>query len=155
MQYSYISPKIEVRDSANGKGVFAKEKILKDELITDFSTGPGKYINTIEADKLYDKDEDYMIQVDDDLFFAATNESEMEATDYLNHSCNANCGIHGSLKIVAMRDIEPKEEITFDYCMSESSPSYSMKCNCQTSQCRGAVTGNDWKQKDLQEKYRG
>lgn len=95
-----------------------------------------------------------MIQVDNDLFFVATNKKELEAADHINHSCNPNCGINGTLKIVAMKDIGPGEEITFDYAMCESSK-YEIKCACGSSNCRKTISGNDWKKRKLQKKYCG
>jgi len=152
---SYISPKVKKRISRlGGCGVFAIGKIKKDELITDFINGPGKYINIKEADKLFDSGWDYMLQVDDDTYFAATTEDELEDTDFINHSCNPNCGIKGKIKIVAMRNIEHGEEITFDYAMSESSK-YEFNCECGQSNCRKVITGDDWKKLDLQKKYKG
>ncbi len=151
---SYISPKVKIGESNNGKGLFALEKIHKGELIIDFTKGSGKFITVKEADKLYEEGNDYMIQVDNDLIFASTNQEELECVDFLNHSCDPNCGINGTLKIVTMKDIEPKEEITFDYAMSESSE-YKMKCCCKSLNCRKIITGNDWKIKKLQKKYKG
>ena len=152
---SYVHPKVKIGQSRIGKGLFALEKISQGELIIDFAKGPGKFLTTKEADKIYEKGSDYMIQVDDDLFFAATNREELEDADFINHSCNPNCGIKGRLQIVAMRDIEPAEEITFDYAMCESSSGYEMKCSCGSSNCRKVITGNDWKIKGLQKKYKG
>ncbi len=130
------------------------DKIKKEELVADYSKGFGKYVNSKEADELYKKGWDHMIQVDDDLFFAATKKDEFEEADYINHSCNPNCGIKNKLEIVAMRDIEPGEEINIDYAMMESSE-YSFKCNCGATNCRVIVTGNDWEIKELQERYKG
>ena len=152
---SYLSNKVKVSPSeTSGKGLFADQKIDKNELIADYSLGLGKYVSAQEADILFDSGQDHMIQVDDDLFFAATHEGEFEDSDLVNHSCEPNCGVEGKLKIVAMRDIEPGEEITFDYAMSESSD-YKIACNCGKSACRGIITGNDWKIKELQKKYTG
>ena len=152
---SYSSPKVERRNSGlDGKGLFAKQHISKDELLIDFSSGPGKFISLKETDALYDKEYDYMIQVDADLFFAAMNDNDLEDEDFINHSCEPNCGIRGSLQVVAMRDIEPGEEITFDYAMTESSD-YSMPCKCGRKNCRRIITGNDWKNEKLQQKYAG
>lgn len=157
---TYISPKVEVRDSPIefrdkiGQGVFAKEKILKGEVVFDFKEGTGKYITSAEMDKLFEEDMDYGIQVGDNLFFAATEAGEMEVGDYLNHSCSANLGIKDSLKMVAMRDIEPNKEVAFDYAMSEYSD-FTIKCFCGNINCRGVITGDDWKKKDLQERYKG
>jgi putative transposase len=30
-----------------------------------------------------------------------------------------------------------------------------VKCNCGEPECRGTITGKDWKRRDLQKKYRG
>jgi uncharacterized protein len=92
------------------------------------------------------------MQVDDDLFFAATNNNELEDSDFINHSCDPNCGFQDSFKIVAMRKIKKDEEVSFDYAMCETS-FYEIKCKCGSQICRGKVTGDDWKNKDLQEKY--
>ena len=155
LMISYISSKLEKRRSPKGGyGLFACKKILSGEPVVDFSQGPGRYVATQEMDRLYDQGYDYGIQVGDDAFFAATQDAELEAVDFLNHSCDPNCGIKGSLQIVAMRDIAPDEEITFDYAMSESSD-FTMDCACGSLHCRGTITGGDWTRKDLQEKYRG
>ncbi len=155
MKKSYVSPKIEPRESKIGKGLFTKEKILKDELIIDFSAGPGRILPIGDEESyLFNEGYDYMIQAGENELFAATNSSELEEADFINHSCDPNCGIKGSLKIVATRDIEPGEEITFDYAMSESTQ-YSIDCKCGSSNCRKKITGNDWKILELQEKYKG
>ena len=152
---TYTSPKVEVRKSGiEGRGVFAKEKIFKGGIVFDFSKGNGKMISNSEMDKLCAEGRDYGIQIGEDLFFAATENSEMEAGDYLNHSCDANLGIRDSLKMIAMRDIEPGEEVAFDYAMSESS-NYQMLCRCGAPACRQTITGEDWKIKELRQKYRG
>src|SRR3989344_190207 len=132
MKKSYLSSKVEIGGSGiEGKGLFAREKIYKDELVIDFSTGPGTILKAGEemAETLFAKGYDYMIQVGEDELFAATQNDELEDVDFLNHSCDPNCGISGALKIVAMRDVKPGEEIAFDYAMSESTD-YEMDCLC-------------------------
>lgn len=152
---SYISKKVSNKFSKTaGRGLFAIETITKGEIITDFTNGLGEYVDSNKADQLFKEGQDHMIQVDDDLFFAAVKKSDFEDADYINHSCNPNCGIEGKLKIVAMRDIIVGEEITIDYAMMESSD-YSFKCNCGSINCRKIVTGEDWKIKGLQERYEG
>lgn len=152
---SYISPKVKIGDSKrSGKGLFAVDKIRKDEVAADYAGGLGEYVDSKKADELFRQGHDHMIQVDDDLFFAAVKEGDFEDADYINHSCDPNCGIKDRLKIVAMRDIEPGEEITIDYAMMESSD-YGFECNCGSENCRKIVTGNDWKIKELQKKYNG
>lgn len=149
---SYISSKVELGRSKIGKGLFAKENIPKGEVVVDFTGASGKFLSTKEADVLYDQGDDYMIQVDDDLYFAATTPTELEDADYTNHSCDPNCGIQGSLRIVTMRKVQKDEEITIDYAMTESSD-YVLNCLCKTTICRKIITGNDWNLKRLQKKY--
>lgn len=151
---SYVSQNVKIGKSKNGKGLFAIKKIPKGEIIIDYTKGPGKFIPEKEAERLYRKGNDYMIQTGDDSFFASTNKKELEDADFINHSCNPNCGIQGSLRIVSIRAIRSGEEITFDYAMSESAH-YNMKCSCGFPNCRGIITGNDWKLKSLQKKYLG
>ena len=90
---SYFSPKIKKsKSSLSGYGIFAVKKILKNELVADFAGGKGKHINDTEAENLLKEGFDYMIQVNDNKHFAATNQKELELGDFLNHSCNPNCG---------------------------------------------------------------
>jgi hypothetical protein len=57
---------------------------------------------------------------------------------------------------MAWRDIEANEEITTDFVIFQSFPKYLLEpCNCGSSNCRGRMTGNDWKLPELQERYRG
>jgi len=65
-------------------------------------------------------------------------------------------------KIVARRDIEKDEEITYDYATSESyewpfkmHDGETVKCLCGTTLCRGAVRPNDWKIPELRQRYAG
>ena len=134
--------------------MFAVEPIATGEVVVDYSDGTGKILSTKEADALYEQGNDYMLQVDDDLFFVATNGEELEDADFLNHSCDANLGVRGSLRFVALRDIEAGEELTFDYAMTESSE-WRMECGCGSSRCRGAVTGKDWRLPELRKRYAG
>jgi hypothetical protein len=63
-----------------------------------------------------------------------------------NHSCNPNCGIRlnalGGHDFIAMRDIEPNEETTFDYAMRNYRiDNFSGHCTCGEQDCRGSITG--------------
>ena len=51
--------------------------------------------------------------------------------------------------------IKKGEEITFDYAMTDDDPEDYFECNCGVKNCRKMITGNDWKMKSLQKKYRG
>ena len=54
-----------------------------------------------------------------------------------------------------MRDIEPGEELSFDYAMCDASDYDEFACLCEFPTCRGVVTGMDWRNPELQSKYSG
>lgn len=100
---SRLSPKVEIRDkSLNGKGIFAKEDIKKDEIV--FIKG-GHILtrNEIFSSGIINS----YFPISDDYFLGATNKDEEDAIKlYQNHSCNPNVGLHGEITFVAMRDIK-------------------------------------------------
>jgi hypothetical protein len=60
-----------------------------------------------------------------------------------------------TLNEVAMYRIVPVEEVCFDYAMTDGSPCDEFECGCGLSDCRGYITGSDWKRAELQERYKG
>jgi hypothetical protein len=73
---------------------------------------------------------------------------------FLNHSCEPNVGFRGNIVLVAMRDIEAREELTTDYALFDDYEG-SMECNCGRSLCRRHIDGRDWQRPDLQERCSG
>jgi hypothetical protein len=57
--------------------------------------------------------------------------------------------------VVAMRDIAIGEELTFDYAMSDGGDYDEFDCLCESNDCRGVVTGRDWRLPELQTRYAG
>ena len=53
-----------------------------------------------------------------------------------------------------MRNITPGEELTHDWATTDDD-SYEMECHCNAVECRKVITGQDWRKKELQDKYRG
>ncbi|MEJ7710984.1 MAG: hypothetical protein WKF84_14250 [Pyrinomonadaceae bacterium] len=51
-----------------------------------------------------------------------------------------------------MRDITTGEELTHDWATTDDDE-YEMECSCGSINCRRIITGQDWRRKDLQEKY--
>ena len=149
---SIYSPKVEIREtSLSGKGTFAIGDIKKGEIV--YIRG-GKILKLNELFRYRDEDcVDGYWPLNDEYWLGAETEEEFaEQKVYVNHSCDANCGIHGEITVVAMRDIKAGEEITQDYGLLDNAD-YKMKCACGAKNCRGIVTGKDWKRPELQEKY--
>jgi SET domain-containing protein len=63
---------------------------------------------------------------------------------YLNHSCDGNIGFDSVGDFIAIKTINPGDELAYDYGLVESNPKFRMRCNCKASNCRKNITGNDW-----------
>ncbi len=148
---SYLSPKLEVRpsqDKGNGFGVFARQKIKRDELLIAY----GGHVLTRDQLRLLQNDPHrYSLQIEEDLFLTSIG----TLADYVNHSCDPNTGMAGATMLAAMRDIEPGEEICWDYAMSDGSPYDEFICTCDAAACRKKVTGDDWQIPALWQRYAG
>ena len=150
---SFRSPKTVVRESAiHGRGLFAAEPILKDEVV---AVKGGRIISRATLLELQPLLGPAEIQIADDLFICPTAEEEREGSMiFSNHSCEPNIGVNGQIVFVAMRDIAAGEELTHDWAMTDNDDS-STRCACGAPSCRGTITGRDWQKAELQEKYRG
>ncbi len=152
---SYLHPDVECRRSTIADcGLIARARIGCGTLIIDYSGGAGVFLRGDALAQIEQTVGDYDVQVDDDLFFVPNRLEQIEAADFVNHSCEPTCGFRGSLQLVALRDINPGEEITFDYAMSESAD-YFLDCTCGTASCRKKISGQDWQRPELQVRYRG
>jgi SET domain-containing protein len=148
---SVISPKIEIRKSPlHGMGMFAKENIKKGEIVVI----KGGHILT--RDQLFSSGIiNSYLPLDDIYFLGAMNKEEEKSIKlYINHSCDPNCGVRGEITFVAMTDIAKNTELTIDYCMVDNED-YVIDCKCGSPECRRKISGFDWKQKKLQQKYKG
>jgi hypothetical protein len=150
---SYISPKAVARESKiQGRGLFASEPIKKGEIVC---VKGGHVFNRKTLVEVQPSLGPAEIQIGDDLFIGPLDADDREGSMiFINHSCEPNIGVKGQIVFVAMRDIAADEELTHDWAMTDDDD-YSMECNCGAASCRKLVTGQDWRKKDLQEKYQG
>lgn len=149
-----MNTELEIKETNKyGKGVFADRNIKKGERLAIF----GGYIMSLEEEKQLPKNiRDLAHQIDDNFVIGIKEENEIQNVDNFNHSCDPNAGFKGQIFLVAMRDIEAGEEITFDYAMTLGGDEpYSMECLCGKENCRKIITNEDWKNPELQEKYKG
>lgn len=149
LPFSYLSSKLEARPTAHGFGTFVREVVFAGELLTLWG---GQVMKPEHFFALDEHLRSISIQVEEDLYLVPIR---TEDADYFNHSCNPNAGITGHAGLVAMRNIMPGEEISFDYAMSDGTPYDEFTCGCGAQNCRGRVTGNDWQIEELWERYNG
>jgi hypothetical protein len=150
--YAYTSPKLEVRSQPqkDGLGLFACEPIQKGELLTVWS---GIIVDDAGLLRLPEPYLHRTVQVEEGLYQVSLRTDE--PADYGNHSCNPNAGMSGQIALVAMRDIDVDEEVCYDYAMSESSDYDEFDCHCGAPNCRGRITGEDWRLPELWSRYDG
>jgi len=74
---------------------------------------------------------------------------------YLNHSCDPNSGIKGTVTIVALKQIKKGEHITIDYSITEGDKYWRLagKCKCGAKNCRGTIRSIHYLPKRIYVKY--
>ena len=153
-RHSWLRPGLALGDSPlEGKGVYTMEAIPEGATVIvwggivvtydEFATGRGLAHSNVG--------------LTEELCLVAPNEEGLTLDDYMNHSCNPNLWLSGSVTLIARRAIQPGEELTFDYAIEVGHESYVMKvpCRCGANDCRGQITGKDWRLGHVQEKYEG
>lgn len=75
----------------------------------------------------------------------------------IDHSCDSNLWMRDEVTVVARRALAVGEELTIDYALQSGLPGDILcePCHCGSPVCRGLITGNDWRRKDVQDRYSG
>ncbi len=139
---------IEVkRSSIQGLGAFATTRIAKGTRIIEYT---GERITPAEADRRYNDDATDHPRV---LLFSVDSRTVIDAAvggneaQYINHSCEPNCAAVTDKKriyIEALRNIQPGEELLYDYNLTrESDDDAALEkryaCRCGAPTCRGTM----------------
>lgn len=147
---SAMGNKIIVKKSnIEGNGIFATAHIKRGELICVFS---GKRLSIAQLRKKYQKGEERVsdpLQINDRQYLDLD-----EPYIFFNHSCQPNATVVDKQRLIAVRNIEAGEEITFDYSVTEWTDAsfkewtdpeqknyqkWLMNCYCGASACRQQV----------------
>lgn len=123
----------------SGQGLFVDEPVKKGQKILKFD-GP-----IISWDKAVAKGrEDHVVPVGADKYIDI-----YEPESLVNHSCDPSTGFSDTATLIALRDLNKGDEITFDYSLV-TADGWTMECHCGAKNCRGKV--GDYK--DLPEKVK-
>ena len=150
-----IDPRIEFRKSSiSGYGMFAREPIKTGETVCMVG---GRVMTDSEfaafqaTHSLYNS-----IQIDDHLHLVEDPEITQSLDGSMNHSCDSSAWMDDEVTLVARRDIESGEEVTVDYALFTTQSNWMLdnRCHCRSPHCRRIVTGDDWRRKEVQERYR-
>ena len=72
--------------------------------------------------------------------------------NFINHSCEPNLVWQDNHTLIAWRHIRAGEELTYDY-RTEDFEVAPFQCECGTKTCCSTVGGQEWRKKELQDKY--
>ncbi|MBP6945319.1 SET domain-containing protein-lysine N-methyltransferase [Patescibacteria group bacterium] len=149
---NWISHKVEIRKAeSEGEGMFANQLIQAGEEVVKFGGEYSNNHNEVEVARSAGK---LIMQWDEELW---SIEERGDGDDYfLNHSCDSNLWMKDAYTLIAKRDIQIGEELTADYAIWEADKTFVSKweCRCGSVECRGQVTGKDWRSSELQERYK-
>jgi SET domain-containing protein len=151
---SYRSEKCTVRSSpVHGLGLFATEPICAGEVVAIRS---GHIVGKERALQLDAELGGYSHPITDEFFLTPINEDEVsDIVIFFNHGCEPNLVPLGQIVFVALKDIGGGDEILCDYGTIVAYEEYELQCLCGSSNCRGTVKGNDWRNPELQARYSG
>ena len=130
-----------------GLGVFATRPIPEGMRLIEYA---GERLTPAEADARYpdvatERHHTFLFAIDDDIVVdAAVDGNEAR---FIKHSCAPNCDAvidDGRIWIDALRDIEPGEELAYDYAYvltERHSPAAKRRfpCHCGAARCRGTI----------------
>jgi len=126
------------KSSIEGTGLFAEKKIPKGTVVWRFDSKTEKVYTKNQYNKLSKRYKSLL------RHFAYWDEEGrlVYCTDnakYWNHSCEPNVSRVDGIDI-AIKDIQPGEELTYDYALLMSESSKPIKCNCGSKNCRRVIS---------------
>lgn len=138
-----MSEKVYIAKSSLGQGVFAKVPIEPRERLFYLT---GNLICFNEAAAAVQGE--YTIQIGVDRYVDPHSPAR-----YLNHSCTPNAGFIDEISLIALRQINPGEEIRFDYSTTMLERYWELDCFCDSPKCRGRIQDFDLLPLALQQHY--
>jgi uncharacterized protein len=143
-----VSPLIEVRGSAiDGQGLFATEDVEPETVLATM----GGTVLTDDEFRALCLERYSAAAIGEDLNILHDTDTPLQ---YGNHSCDSNMWMDDEITISARRVIPDGAEATIDYALFTVDRSWRMECRCGADDCRGVVTGEDWRLPAVQGRYR-
>ncbi len=135
------------RSPLHGRGAFALRRIRKGTRVVEYT---GEKISHAEADQRYDDDameQHHTLLMTVDRRWVIDAAVDGNESRFINHSCDPNCEIvvhRGRVFIDALRDIDPGEELTYDYAYEweegdDEKAALRYPCRCGAPCCRGTI----------------
>lgn len=136
------TPVLEFRESSiQGRGAFAQELIPAKTPLIEYV---GEKITKAESAARCEADNPYIFNLDDD--FDLDGDVPWNPAKFINHSCDPNCEAEffgEQIWIMAIRDIKPGEEITFNYSYDLENYEEHL-CRCGAASCVGYMVAEEY-----------
>ena len=131
----------EVRlDDMGHRSLSAKRSFKANEVMTEFGNR-GKFTTPSYLTVQISADEHILLHP--------------EYLECINHSCDPNCFFDTTaMQLVALKDIQEGEELTFFYPSAEWDMDRSFECLCGTASCIGTIKGAKYLSATLVKRYR-
>jgi len=139
-----VQGSITIGECDYGRGVFATRPIGRGETIL------------VYRGRRFDRDDPIHHTPEASLLLqtgARTYILPVSPAVYVNHSCAPNAGLVGNRRLVALADILPGEQITFDYSTTMDDGLWSLECRCGARECRGLIEDFRHLPRRVQERY--
>jgi len=123
------------RSNIEGKGCFATIGFRKHRKIAEYA---GQRISNAEANRRATRRRLRICALNNRWSLDGSRGGN--GTHYINHSCEPNAFmkiLYNHILFIALRDIEPGEEITIDY--ESTLHSDKKRCVCGAQRCRGTI----------------
>jgi uncharacterized protein len=143
-----LNTTLQIKKSKFGIGLFTDNIISEGKSLLKIK---GNIIKSTEVELLGD-DECYPFQISPTEYIAPLTDTNWQ---YINHSCEPNCGVNENLELIALRDILPEEEIFYDYSTTMLERRWTMKCECGSNLCRSIILDFDSLPKETISLYKG
>jgi hypothetical protein len=134
-----------------GSGVYTGQKFRRGAEVLRFE---GPVLSASDVPYPLRPEDDHYLQIGVKIFLGPSGGID----DLVNHSCEPNCMVaigEGRATLVAVKNIQPDTEVTFDYSTTSTDDKsrWSLNCHCGSKRCRGVISGFHTVPMDIQKEY--
>lgn len=148
--HRWVTPKAKEQESTiDRQGLIAVERIKAGEPVVVYG---GIIVHKNDLREYRKIVGDYDVPFDDNFSIAPVSREEAINVASINHSCMPTVGWKNGIMLVAIRDVNPGEELAVDYAM-HGGYEEDMECHCGTELCRKLIRPDDWQDATIREKY--
>jgi len=149
IHYCHPNSLLIKKSGIHGAGCYTMGPVPEGAYIVQYT---GSVISKEQADELYCE------RPDTYLFCLGEGDSVIDGDNvaaFINHSCDPNCEtdeVDDKVWVIALRDIAPGEELTYDYNLYDGDDGDEAPCSCGAKECRRTMYGEEEVERRAKEK---